>query len=192
MRNVEKRWVSSFFVLFVMLAFTPSLMASGARPVVITGLRMVTVKVKAVDAKKGTLTVKDDKGNQATLNLGNKVHDLDKVKPGDTLALELYRSVVVELLPPGEKPTREMLAPVDIATRDGKAGFKNVKILTAKVKIVDIDRAKRTVTLKTEHGTFELNVCKKAKNFGKVKKGEDALALVTDPIILSIRKLEPK
>ncbi len=185
--NIE---IVGFFVLSFVLAMTAT--AFAVRPVVKAGLRTVTVVVQGVDTAKETVTLKDSKGNVVSLNLKGKVKNLDKVKEGDTLALELYRSVVIDLIPNGMKPPKEALSPVDLAPQGDKPGFKNVKVLTYKVKVLAIDRDKRMVTLKTSGGTFTLNICKKAKYFEKVKKGDNAVALVTDPMILSIRKLEKK
>jgi len=192
MRKSGKGKVVFIALLFLSFTMVLAMTSFAARPVVKAGLRMVRVTVQNVDTAKGTVILKDDRGNTTTLNLRGKVKDLKALKAGDVLALELYRSVVIDLIPNGMKPPKEALSPVDLAPQGDKPGFKNVKVLTYKVKVLTIDRDKRIVTLKTSGGTFTLNVCKRAKYFEKVKKGDDVQALVTDPMILSIRKLEKK
>ena len=49
---------------------------------------VMTSTVDSVDVKKRIVTLKDDKGNIATMTVGKEVNGLEKVKKGDLFVVE--------------------------------------------------------------------------------------------------------
>jgi len=188
------RYKKIYFVLAILFIAglflaVPQTTLAETRLTVKTHLKALIATVMGVDYKLGRITLKDTKGNSATLALQKNAKNLDKVKIGDKLIVELYRSEVLGLVPANGKPADLKFPPVDVAPEGNMPGVKDVKILRAKAKVLKMDSSKKTVTLKTQKGTFTLDIHPGAK-IGPVKTGDEVLAFVTDAIVMSLRRPE--
>ena len=152
-------------------------------------LAAMTATVQAVDYKNRAITLKGPKGNVATLHVHGRVKNLEKVKPGDKLEVEFFKSVVLHVEKAAGKPEVVQETSVDIAPRGDKPGVEAVNVLefTAKVENVDYNRRKITLTA-PNGGTVTLSVNKRVKNFEEIKRGDTVLARVTEAIVMDIRK----
>ncbi len=152
-------------------------------------LAAMTATVQAVDYKNRAIMLKGPKGNVATLHVHGRVKNLEKVKPGDKLEVEFFKSVVLHVEKAAGKPEVVQETSVDIAPRGDKPGVEAVNVLefTAKVENVDYNRRKITLTA-PNGGTVTLSVNKRVKNFEEIKRGDTVLARVTEAIVMDIRK----
>ena len=58
---------------------------------------VMTSTVDSVDVKKRIVTLKDDKGNTATMTVGKQINDLEKVKKGDLFVVGYAQALAVGL-----------------------------------------------------------------------------------------------
>ena len=187
----QKKFSIVLTVLFIagLFSVSPRSAKAETRLTVKTHLKALIATVTGVNSRNGTISLKDTRGNTATLTLRKNAKNLDKVKVGDKLIVKLYRSEVLGLVPANGKPADLTFPPVDIAPEGNTPGVKDVKILKVKAKVLKMDPAKKTVTLKTQKGTFTLDIRPEAK-IGPVKTGDEVFAFVTDAIVMSLRKPE--
>ena len=64
-------------------------------------LTTTTGKVTAVDPATRTITLQGNNGNVVDVQAGPDVRNFKQIKPGDTLTLDYYESVAVDVRPAG-------------------------------------------------------------------------------------------
>ncbi len=154
--------------------------ASNAAPVAeenpsftITETKTTTEKVENVDYTTRKVTLKDESGKVRTVKAGTDIHNLDKLKIGDEVTVEIFQTVSGEVKPgsgdpmniskegqtaplPGEKPS-------GIRTVEG----------TLKTKIESINYDKRTVSFKGRDGNMKTyRIGPEAKRFNEIRSGD--------------------
>lgn len=114
----------------------------------------MTVKVLAVDAANHRVTVEGDKGGQIPIQLSNQAKDLGNLKVGDTVTVNVTRSVAVEVdkdtsgYPATSIETGVIRATAANPNPNGEA-FSRTKVTS---KITGINMEKHEVTLMPPQG----------------------------------------
>jgi hypothetical protein len=72
-------------------------------PVNIENTQEVSATVQSIDVDKRLLSLRDDTGEQVTVEVAPAVRNLDQVKPGDKVVARYYESLAAELVARGDK-----------------------------------------------------------------------------------------
>lgn len=150
----------------------------------------ISAKVVAIDHKNRIVTLEGPKGNTLTTKVDDDVENLDKVKNGDMVDIQLYEALAWSLKKAGqkEKPTTEKTQTVLTAKADGKP----IKVETDKVTIIatiqKVDKKKETVTLKGPEGKVTTIKVKNPKNLEGVVKGDQVEISYTESVAFAVKK----
>jgi hypothetical protein len=150
----------------------------------------ISAKVVAIDHKNRIVTLEGPEGNTLTTKVDDDVENLDKVKNGDMVDIQLYEALAWSLKKAGqkEKPTTEKTQTVLTA----KANGKPIKVETDKVTIIatiqKVDKKKETVTLKGPEGKVSTIKVKNPKNLEGVAKGDQVEISYTESVAFTVKK----
>src|SRR5262245_2120007 len=72
-------------------------------PVAVENTQEVSATVQSIDVQKRLLSLRDDTGEQVTVEVAPAVRNLDQVKPGDKVVARYYESLAAELVARGDK-----------------------------------------------------------------------------------------
>lgn len=150
---------------------------------------VVTAEVVAIDKADRTLVLLGPEGNVVSIEVGLEARNFDQIEVGDTLKVEYYQAVALFLGKPGEKPK----AGAGVIAARSKKGEKPagvvIETIDVSASIEDIDKKKRTVTLKKPDGKLvTTKVDESVKAFDSLKVGDLVHALYTEAIAISVEK----
>ena len=149
---------------------------------------VMTSTVDSVDVKKRIVTLKDDKGNIATMTVGKEVNGLEKVKKGDLFVVEYAQALAVGLAiaPKDAKPGVSVTRTVTIAGKGAKKPFEEITdVVIATAKITSIDAAKRTAVLTLPSGEKQtVKVDQKVLGLEKFKVNDDVVVEFIDDMAI--------
>lgn len=152
----------------------------------------VTAKVKAVDLKHRLVTLVGPAGREVTVQAGKQVQNLGRVRVGDRVHVKYYVGSVVDLVPPGEKPS------LGVKVEEGGAraplGKKPAGIVarevTSTVKILDVDPYKKTIAFRGGDGRYR-EVSMKEPHLQhylkELKPGDRVQVVYTEAVAVSVR-----
>jgi 3-deoxy-D-manno-octulosonate 8-phosphate phosphatase KdsC-like HAD superfamily phosphatase len=149
---------------------------------------VITSTVDSVDVKKRIVTLKDDKGNTATMTVGKQINDLEKVKKGDLFVVEYAQALAVGLAiaPKDAKPGVSGTRTVTVAGKGSKKPFEEITdVIVATAKITSIDAAKRTAVLTLPSGEKQaVKVDQKVLGLEKFKVNDDVVVEYIDDMAI--------
>jgi hypothetical protein len=147
----------------------------------------VPVTVEEIDKKARSVTVKAPDGEKTTINVPADVKEFDKLKKGDKIEIDYYRSLAVEVLPPGTAPSA---AQAQTTTAKGPAGRMGAKQITGSAEVVSMNRASNSVTIKGADGkqrTVAVQDPGMQKRLQAIKPGDVVQLTYTEAIAAKIR-----
>jgi Cu/Ag efflux protein CusF len=171
----NKGIIGSMIALIVLFAIAANaeIVAVGNPSFTIIDTKTTTEKVENVDYATRKVTLKDESGKVRIVRAGTDIHNLNRLKIGDSVTIETFQTVSGEVRPgagdtldvgiegqtaplPGEKPS-------GIRTTEG----------TLRTKIESIDYEKRTVTFKGRGGVMKTyQIGPEAKRFNEIRRGD--------------------
>lgn len=132
----------------------------------------IVTKVVSVDAANHVVVLEGNGGKPVSIQLGEQAKDLGNLKAGDTVQLDVVRSVVALLdtdidkgLPGSVERVGEIRATEDNPNPGGTA-YRQVKV---QLKITAIDLKKNEVTLQNPEGVKKTVVVEKPELQAKLK-----------------------
>lgn len=148
--------------------------AVSSEPGKVSAARIVEVSagVTAIDKATRTVTLKGPQGNAFDVVAGDEVRNFDQIKVGDQVLVRFQQALAMAVRKSGG--VRESSQSVDgMRTKPGeKPGGVVARQVTALADVVDVNPAKKTITLKGPKGNvFELDV-QNPEHFKVVKKGD--------------------
>lgn len=162
---------------------------TGAKPgALVVDVVQWTGTVKAVDPTNKLVTVEGPGGKTTTVNAQN-ARNLDQVKPGDKVNVELIEEMALFVRKADAAPSATEEQAIELAPKGQMPGgvVSNTVQITANVEAIDY--GKRTVDVKGPLGNVRtLKVDKSVKNFDQVKKGDQVVIRHTEAIALSVTK----
>jgi hypothetical protein len=180
-----------------------ALAPKGAKPgVVVANTTELTATIKAVDRAKRTVTLAGPAGSTRMLKVGPDV-DLTKVQPGDNVVVRYTEALALLVEKPSEATVQPSAAQVP-ATEEGAAnaagpgaqaapmeGLIVADTMTGTATVQAVDRAKRTVTLRSPDGaTNTYKLSKNVINFDQIEVGDQVKATLVDSLAVVIRKAD--
>jgi hypothetical protein len=197
MRERRILWVLSLIVLGFALnpamplaraEATPSASAGDAE-----GLRAATVltihgTVTAIDKAEKLVTVQVTDGRKYTLKVDNP-YNLDAASVGTGVVVRYYEAVTVRKKKAGESlPALSVSGGVVTAKAGGVPGAVAEEHLNAVVSVVQVDKAKGTVTIKGADGSIETAKANNPKILSHLKAGDDLVITTSRATAISLNK----
>ena len=144
--------------------------------------------VTALDMKARTVTVKGEGGRTVVLNAKN-ARNLEQVKVGDIVVADFVESLALFVTKPEGGPAAGGGQVVKLAPKGAMPGGMVADVMEIRAQVVAIDYKARTVSLKGPQGNVHtLKIPPQAKNFDKVKKGDDVVVRYTEAMAINVTK----
>lgn len=146
----------------------------------------VTTKVLAVDAANHQVVLEGAEGRQAHVQLSDKAKNLDNLKVGDLVKLEVQRSVAAYLdtdVDKGLPGTVERTGELRNAPGSENPGGEAYRQIQVQLKITKIDLKNNQVTLENPQGQSKILDVKKPEIQAKLKDlkvGQSVVVTYTD------------
>ncbi len=149
-----------------------------------------TATVEKVDAKKRTLLLKDEQGDEFKVNVPEKVTRLDAIKKGDTITLDYYEAVSLSLKKPdaGKAPSANETMMAE-RTPGKLPGGVVAKKVSATVEVTKVDKAENEVTIKGPGGdldTIKVSDPEMQAQLENIKEGDRIKATYTEAVAISV------
>lgn len=151
----------------------------------------VRAKVQAIDLATREVTMVGPEGNIFTVHAGDAVHNLDRVKVGDTVVATYYASIMLVLSAPGTQiPDNQVNAAVARAAKGQMpAGALGTKIVVTGT-VVAVNLVNHTISLVNPSGgmvhTFDVTDPRRQAALKRVKVGDSLTAVGTEAFAVSL------
>ena len=163
------------------LAIAAGLAAQTPKPV--TESVTMSATIEAIDRTSRLVTLKGEKGNLATMYVGEEMKRFDELKVGDRVTATYTESVAVAVRQPGQPaPTSGSEVKRSTDTPGGTATVQD----TITVTVVSVDKANRSVTVKRTDGAEMSMRVENPKNLELVKAGDTVDITYTRALLLSV------
>jgi len=155
---------------------------------IVTSVTKMTAKVSAIDYKKRSVTLEDDKGNKKTLVIGPEAINFEQVKKGDVVKVAVAEELVIYLNEKGAPASDGAEAMVARAPKGEKPAMfiAGTEEITTKVKSVDIKA--HTATLEFPDGSSQTVNVRPDVKLSKSQIGKEVVIRKTAAIALSVEK----
>ena len=188
MRNFTRMTIVLVFVLFAMNQWgCANNEAKKELDVKKSGIVSVKATVEAVDLKTRMVTLRASNGQTFKVEAGKEVVNLPQVKVGDEVVARYSEALAVRMAKPGEvrdETSQEM----GRAKPGSKPGAYEVNETTVSAKILDIDKTRKTATLKFQDGDVETVKVMDPANLEKVKVGDTIVITYREALAISLEK----
>jgi len=145
----------------------------------------MTATVEKIDLKKRMVTIRGSEGDVRKVHVGKEVVNLPQVRVGDKVAVDYYESFAVRMAKPGE--VRGM---VGRAKPGEKPEYVEESETTVTADILDLDKARETVTLKGPDGDVVVVQVADPANLDKVKVGDTIVITYTEALAIAVRTVK--
>lgn len=152
-----------------------------------SGMVSVKATVEAVDLKTRIVTLRASNGQTFKIHAGEEVVNLPQVKVGDEVLTVYSEALAVRMAKPGE--VRDEISQETGRAKPGsKPGAYEVIETTVTAKILDIDKPRKTASLKMPDGDVETVKVMDPANLEKVKVGDTIVITYREAFAVSIEK----
>ena len=163
--------------------------AVGTAPGKAAAVSVVTAsaKVEAIDAATRTVKLKMPNGETRSVVAGEEVRNFGQIKVGDTVNMKYAESLTLEL----KKDGKAVVGRTESSSMErAKPGEKPAAIakreVTAVVDVMNVDAAKKVVTVKTASGEMVDLPVQDPEQLKLVKKGDKVQATYTQALAISL------
>jgi hypothetical protein len=180
------------FLIVLGLAALPALLIptrASAQGVELSEVAVMNAKVVGIDRVDRHVTLRRPDGSDVTIEVDQAAQNFDQIEIGDQVKVEYYESVALFLGQHGQKPDVTAGRVAARAAKGEKPAVVTVETVEIVASVLDINREKRTVTLKGPHGKqTTIKVDKSATGFDKLKKGDSIHVRHTEAVAISVEK----
>ena len=143
--------------------------------------------VEAVDPATRTIKLKLANGETRTIEAGDEVRNFEQIKVGDKVKAKYAESLTIELKKDGKAVVgRTEATKVERAQPGAKPGGHAIHEVTVVADVVNVDAAKKVVSVKNDRGEIiDLDV-RDPKQLALVKKGDQVQATYTVALAVSL------
>jgi len=161
-----------------------------AKPgVVVADVLEVKAVLEAIDHKKRTVTLKDNKGTAITLKADKAVKNFDHLKKGDVALTDFVESIVIFIRKATAPQSAGEVRLVSVAPKGSNRGVLLAETVQVAGAVESIDVKARLVTIKEPNRSARIvPVDKGFKNLAGIKKGDEVILRVTEAIAIKIEK----
>jgi len=147
-----------------------------------------TDTVKAVNYKTRTVTLESPNGATETYHALPNMVNFDQIHIGDKVRATVTDALAVSVRKAGTPPNVGDTVAVALAPKGAKPGMFVANTQEATSKIVDVNRATRTITLAELAGGPKTVKLGPDVNVSDLKKGDDVVVRYTDALALYVEK----
>jgi hypothetical protein len=182
--------VGSMIVLLLSwTAFAVAAQVGGENPsFMVVEASTTTEKVINVDYKARTVTLQGDSGSTRTVKVSDEVRNLNQVRKGDVVTMEVNTTVAVEVQPgPGETKNIGSESQTSALPGAKPSGIRTIEgTLRTRVEAIDYDA--RTVTFKNRKGVLTTyKIGEQAKRFNEIRRNDMLLVEYSQTIAVSVK-----
>ncbi|GEM_PF-3804610 len=162
--------------------------AAAEEPESIRSATVLTIhgKIAAVDESAKSVTLEAN-GKRVTFKVDNP-YNLKAVKAGDPVVVRYYEVVSVRKKKAEEQVPSVSLKEGITTARSGTPGAVAQQQATVLVKVVEVDPANGTITLKGPDGSVEKVKARDPRNLAHVKAGDELVVTVSRATAIAIEK----
>jgi Cu/Ag efflux protein CusF len=148
-------------------------------------------KVQAIDLATREVTLVGPQGNAFAVHASDAVHNLDKVKVGDTVVATYYASIVLVLSSPGTQVPDSQVNAAAARAAKGQlpAGAVSTKVIVTGT-VVGVDLVDHTISLVDPSGgmvhTFNVTDPRRQAALKRVKVGDSLTAIGTEAFAVAL------
>jgi hypothetical protein len=147
-----------------------------------------TSTVDSVDVKKRTVTFHTPDGDLETVAVGDKVKNLDQVKPGDTLTIRYRETTRVKVFPAGaELPEAEEGTGSSSAAQGEMPSGAQASRVTMTATVEKLDKKTGKVRLKGQDGKTRNITAKNKDNLKNVEVGDQVVLTREKAVAVSVK-----
>jgi hypothetical protein len=175
----------------VLLAATlPAFAEIEAPPAGMEGAELIetTATVEAVYPSSRYVTLKGPEGNEITVRAGERIGNLDKIKPGDQVDIKYYRSMALDVVATAADETEPQLQRSTSAAAGATPGSGSLRT-TVTVKILVVDPYKKAIAFRDPEGRWrEVSVDSPSLEhlLKDLKEGDTVRVTFTDALAVSL------
>jgi len=147
-----------------------------------------TDTVRAVDYKTRTVTLESPNGATETYHALPNMVNFDQIHIGDKVRATVTEALAVSVRKAGTPPNVGDTVAVALAPKGARPGMFVANTQEATSKIVDVNRATRTITLAELAGGPKTVKLGPDVNVSELKKGDDVVVRYTDALALYVEK----
>ncbi len=174
------------------VATTVNAKAKSGQEIELGDTEVITALIVGIDKQDRTLTLIGSEGNVNHFEVGDEVRNFDQIKVGDHVKIGYHESVALYFGEHGTQPESDAGLVVARAPKGAKPGGFAIGAIDVSAMVQEIDRDKRTVTLKGHHGhSTTVKVDKSMKEFDKLSVGDLIHARFTEAIAISVETTKP-
>lgn len=160
---------------------------TGPQSMEVASTTEASAKVISIDKKKRTIRVRDENGEELTMNVGPDIRNFDQIKKGDSIHVSYLESLAWELKKGSDQPiTVTETSDIERAAPGQKPGGLVRNKVTATGVVTSVDMAKKHVTVKGPRRSVVLQV-PKTEVLNKIKVGDKIEATYTEALAISIK-----
>lgn len=189
---MNKLWTAIAVSLAVTVAAPLHAQTGGAAVATAPGKAVIAETIKltgtitALDAKTRDVTIKGPQGNEVVVTAGPDVKNFDKLKVGDTVALQFVEALTLELKKGGGLVVARSEKANAVGAKPGEQPAGAVgRQVTVVADVVATDPAKQTITLKGPQRTVTMRI-PDAEQFKRVAKGDQVEATYTQAVAVAV------
>jgi hypothetical protein len=161
---------------------------SGNPSFIVTEAWTTKEKVVGIDYQARKVTLRNEEGSVRTVQVGVEVSNLDRVRTGDEVTVEINQTISVEAQRgPGE--TMNIGAESQTSALPG-AKPSGTRTIEGKLKtrVTSIDYQARTITFKNRKGVLTTyKVGPQAKQFDEIRRGDMLVVEYSQTLTLSVK-----
>lgn len=159
------------------------------RGLVVADHVQMQAQVAAINYADRTVVLKGQDGKTVTLKVGPAAKNFDKVKVGDQVRADFYRSTAIALRKAGGPPTAHETEAVAVAAPGEQPHGIIVRTREISATIDAVDVPKRMVTLTGPQGnSATLKVSDAVQNLDQIHKGDQVVVRYTEALALAVDK----
>jgi translation elongation factor P/translation initiation factor 5A len=164
--------------------------ADGTKNPKIERTTSASVTVTKVDVAKRHLTVKNEAGDEYTIDVDPAVKNLAQVKAGDKIVVDYHQSVAASMGKPGASTKAANTVEAETAKEGQRPGAAAKSTTNVPVTIVSVDTQKNVVEFRDPEGLVRsTNVMSpEGKAFIKnLKPGDEVTLTYTESVAISVK-----
>jgi hypothetical protein len=147
----------------------------------------ITAEVVGIDKADRTILLLGPNDNVVAVEVGKEARNFDQIKVGDEVKIEYYEAVALYLGKPGEQADATAERATARSAKGDKPAGVVVETVDMSATVQDIDKTKRTVTLKGPQGNLiTTKVDQSVQAFDSLKVGDTVHARYTEAMAISV------
>jgi len=161
----------------------------GKPGVVVADVLEVKAVLEAIDHKKRTVALKDNKGRVISLKADKAVKNFDQLKKGDVVLADFVEPIAIFIRKASAPPSAAEARLVSVAPKGSNRGVLLAEAFQVAAAVESIDVKARLITIKEPNRSGRIVAVDKGfKNLEGIKKGDEVVLRVTEAIAIKIEK----